>query len=434
MTVANIRLLSQIIVCFYCVRYQTTTRSLARYSSYSLRTLFRFLRQDHEWIKLRLLLLKAFVFQEGQHFIAAIDEVVEGKSGKESFGLSRFYSSIAGKPIAGVCFFGFSLIEVNKRCSYFMGAHQVVYTPEDKARISQLKTHRQAGKVRALQGACLPKGRKKGAKAEPAYPSASLRTFQALWAETMGLLKKHLPTLRLTHVVADSAYGTLKYLQLMQAQGLHLVSRLASNAALYQVYEGDYSGKGRKRVYGAKWNLMDLADKYCKARSQDHTYRYEYYQLQAYSKSIRGIKLNIVVLKTTRLNDHKSSLNLFFSDDLSLQYLTMMDYYCLRFQIEFDFRDAKQHFGLADFKNYKQKNLTSFVNLSFFMCLISKIFLEQYRIRLKNEQFSVLDLKILFNARNTARKLFNLTRQQPDSIFNEAFCEHFIPDDLIHAA
>lgn len=272
MTVANIRLLRQIIACFYCVRYQTTTRSLALYSSYSLRTLFRFLRQDHDWIKIRLLLLKAFVFQEGQHFIAAIDEVVEGKSGKESFGLSRFYSSVAGKPIAGVCFFGFSLIEVKKRCSYFMGAQQVVYTLEDKPRIAQQKTHRKAGKVRALQGECLPKGRKKGSKSQPEHPTASLRTFQALWAEMMGLLKKHLPTLRLTPVVADSAYGMLKYLQLMQAQGLHLVSRLASNAALYQLYQGSYSGKGRKRVYGAKWNLTNLAHKYCKARSQDHAY------------------------------------------------------------------------------------------------------------------------------------------------------------------
>jgi hypothetical protein len=37
-----------------------------------------------------------------------MDEVVEGKSGKSSFGLSRFYSSIAG-----MCFFGLSSIDVN---------------------------------------------------------------------------------------------------------------------------------------------------------------------------------------------------------------------------------------------------------------------------------------------------------------------------------
>jgi hypothetical protein len=81
MTAANIKRLADIIQCFYCVRYGTTTRSLSRYS---LRSFFRFLKVDHPWIAIRLSLLKAFVFREGLHFIAAADEVVEGKSGKLS--------------------------------------------------------------------------------------------------------------------------------------------------------------------------------------------------------------------------------------------------------------------------------------------------------------------------------------------------------------
>jgi putative transposase len=40
----------------------------------------------------------------------------------------------------------------------------------------------------------------------------------------------------------------------------------------------------------------------------------------------------------------------FFSNDLMIQADILLDYYSLRFQIEFDFRDAKQHFGLSDFK------------------------------------------------------------------------------------
>jgi len=34
---------------------------------------------------------------------------------------------------------------------------------------------------------------------------------------------------------------------------------------------------------------------------------------------------------------------LLFSDDLNLSYDLLMTYYSLRFQIEFNFRDAKQH-------------------------------------------------------------------------------------------
>ncbi len=77
----------------------------------------------------------------------------------------------------------------------------------------------------------------------------------------------------------------------------------------------------------------------------------------------------MVVLKTIRLQDNKISIQVFFIDYLSLNYALLMDYYALRFQrgrpaIEFEFRDVKQHFGLADFKNYTAKNLTNFVNLS----------------------------------------------------------------------
>jgi putative transposase len=134
------------------------------------------------------------------------------------------------------------------------------------------------------------------------------------------------------------------------------------------------------------------------------------------------------------LKDNHIRLSIFLGDDLWLDYPTRMDYYCLRFQIEFDFRDAKQPFGLCDFKNYQQQNLTSFVNLSFLMGLISKMLLEQYRSSLKNKLLRVRDRKILFNARNTAKKLCKLTQTQPDIIFNEAFCDQFLPDDLIHAA
>jgi hypothetical protein len=37
---------------------------------------------------------------------------------------------------------------------------------------------------------------------------------------------------------------------------------------------------------------------------------------------------------------------------LELGYEHMIDYYRLRFQLEFNFRDAKQYWGLEDFMTY----------------------------------------------------------------------------------
>jgi len=48
-----------------------------------------------------------------------------------------------------------------------------------------------------------------------------------------------------------------------------------------------------------------------------------------------------------------------------------VDYYSLRFQIEFNFRDAKQHFGLEDFMTTTKTGVENAANLSFLMVLLS---------------------------------------------------------------
>ena len=47
------------------------------------------------------------------------------------------------------------------------------------------------------------------------------------------------------------------------------------------------------------------------------------------------------------------------------------DYYGLRFQIKYNFRDAKQHFGLEDFMNTTEEGVENAVNLLFLMVKVS---------------------------------------------------------------
>ena len=56
-----------------------------------------------------------------------------------------------------------------------------------------------------------------------------------------------------------------------------------------------------------------------------------------------------------------------FSDDLNLKYDKLFDYYRLRFQIEFNFRDAKQFWGLEDFMNVNETPVANAVCLSLLM-------------------------------------------------------------------
>jgi len=103
------------------------------------------------------------------------------------------------------------------------------------------------------------------------------------------------------------------------------------------------------------------------------------FNFQALNKSIPKYLLNIVVLQTTNTKTNKVSYALLFSNNLTLTAEQIVKYYQLRFQIEFDFRDAKQYFGIHKMKNYKEIPMMQMFNLAFFSLTISRIVVQQYR-------------------------------------------------------
>jgi putative transposase len=166
MTSANLQLFLALLQSFLCIRYEVTTRGLSRYCDYSLRLggtpqIFRFLLVQHQWLDIRLLLFKNFIYDKNAHYIVAVDEVVEGKSGSRSFGIDKFYSACQKQTIKGICFFSLCLINIHTKSSYFINTLQIVYSEADKERIAIKKAKSKAGKQRTKEGANLPKGRPK---------------------------------------------------------------------------------------------------------------------------------------------------------------------------------------------------------------------------------------------------------------------------------
>jgi len=415
----------------------TTTRSLARYSHQSLRSWFRFLRNSYDWIAIRVHIFGRFCFDPERVYIYVADETVEGKSGKSSHGLAKFYSSTAVKAINGVCFFALSLVDVKSKTSFLLGVQQVIYTAADKLRIAESKAKKANQNQAKKEGFISPKGRKKGTKnkVKTENPTASFRAFKSMFNRVTDSITNICSKIAISYLVVDTAYGTLAYQELADAKKLHIISKFKSVASLYFPFEGENSAKGRPCIYGKKVNTGLLPHSCLKQVKMDNDYKTETYQLQAYAKNTFCQKLlNIIIQRKTRISDEKVAINIWFSTDLNLDFQTLLDYYSLRFQIEFDFRDAKQHFGLSDFKNYKQENLTNFVNLSFTMCLIAKVQLVHYRKILNAPKLGIIDLKLIYKARFTAKNIFKLVRKNPTTIFNEQFCEQFLPQDLINVA
>jgi putative transposase len=147
---------------------------------------------------------------------------------------------------------------------------------------------------------------------------------------------------------------------------LHIISKLRHDSALYVPYENPESSNRSRRKYGDKVDYRNIPDKYlCKSSIEDEI-QTDVYQCTLLHKGFAQA-LNIVILVKTNLNTNAISHVILFSSDLKLSSEKIIDYYKLRFQIEFNFRDAKQFWGLEDFMNLGQTAVTNAANLAFFI-------------------------------------------------------------------
>ena len=120
----------------------------------------------------------------------------------------------------------------------------------------------------------------------------------------------------------------------------------------------------------------------------------------------------MAVVVKRRLSTGQRGHIVLFSTDIPLTAEQIVDYYSLRFQIEFNFRDAKQHWGLDDFMNTSPQSVTNALNLAFFMVNFSQAILKPYREH--DPHFSVLDLKAQFRAQRYLSETMKMLPETPE--------------------
>ena len=125
--------------------------------------------------------------------------------------------------------------------------------------------------------------------------------------------------------------------------------------------------------------------------------------------------LNVVVIVKTNLQTYKTAHVVLFSSDLTLGYDLLIDYYRLRFQLEFNFRDAKQYWGLEDFMNVNAGPVYNGANLAMFMVNVSHALMRPMRTQWS--AFSVNDLKAWFRGHKYVVETLKLLPEPPDPIF-----------------
>ena len=218
------------------------------------------------------------------------------------------------------------------------------------------------------------------------------------------------------YLALDGHFGNNNALQMVRQCGLQLISKLRHDAALYFIYDGKQKRKGPRKKYGQKINYQRIPEKYLVEQSTQGDICTRIYQAVMLHPDFAHA-LNVVIITKTNLKTGAfANVNL-FSSDLELPYEKIIDFYSLRFQIEFNFRDAKQFWGLEDFMNVKEIPLTNALNLSLFMVNLSQVLLCDLRQTIPES--SILDLKAYFRAAKYFQETIKMLPQKPEPILLE---------------
>ena len=406
------RQLSRIIRAMLVMTGRVTMLGIARWAEKGggYRTVQRFYTTVIPWANVYWVFFREQLWHPGDTYILAGDETVVSKAGKHTHGLDRFFSSIYGKVIPGVSFFTLSLVSVQDRHAYPLSVEQIVRTEAEKAASkAKAETKKQgAGAAKGERGR--PKGSKNKNKAEVVLVPELVRIRKMVTE----LLQRIAGCLSLTYLVMDGHFGNNNALVMTRTAGLHLISKLRCDSKLFLAYEGPHSGPGAHRIYGDRLVYSSLPAQYLKKTAVKYNIKTDIYQMPMRHKEFCQA-LNVVVIVKTNRRTGTSVHVCLFSSDLELAYDKLIDFYSLRFQIEFNFRDAKQFWGLEDFMNIMPTAVTNAASLSLFMVNFSHRLLRTFR-QTDDTDSSILDLKAFCRGLKYVEETLQMLPQMPEPI------------------
>ena len=122
-----LRQLQIVVMAMLAMTGRVTMLGISRWAGEggSYRTIQRFFSSEIPWLELNWSLISRYLYKEGEELVIAGDGTTISKSGKASHGLGRYFSSIVNRPIKGLSFFSYSIVNVNRRCSFPMLMRQL---------------------------------------------------------------------------------------------------------------------------------------------------------------------------------------------------------------------------------------------------------------------------------------------------------------------
>jgi len=307
----------------YSIQGRLTFENMARYSKFNECTFRRNFQKFFDWLGFNWQILCWAGIDFSTPVIGAIDCSYLLKAGKATYGLDKFFSSIAGKAKKGLEISLLSLIDTA------------------------------SGKAWALDVKQTPSGLSAKEGSRDNY------TRIDFYMEQIIKLKERLKPIK--YFVADGYYAKIKVFAAMESVNKHLITKLRPDANLRYLYTGPRTSKqGKPRQYDGKviWKNLDLSKWHYVGTDE----KYDYLKIFTLMLNSPHYKRNfqVVLLLNTKTNKYV----LLACTDNNLSARLIVHYYQLRFKIEFLFRDAKQFCGLTHCQARNKRALDFHFNLS----------------------------------------------------------------------
>ncbi len=279
------------------VRGRYNLLNLSRYSWYHEHSFRRHFAREFAWGAFNSALIQALVPQTHELMLAQDASFVR-KSGKKTCGLGRFYNGCAQRPERGLELSLVSVVDLTQNTAYALHAKQSL--PQTTA---QECPH--------LQHLC---------ETQEHWPAGA------------------------TFLAVDGAYARHNFIHGACELGVHVVSRLRSDANVRTLYTGPQKPRGANKLYGEKlrWKQLDLALWYDEGELEPGV---RLYSLVVNHVSLKR-NIKIALLIRDKDNTTKARHILLFCTNLHSSGPDIVRRYRARFQIEFLFRDAKNGAGL----------------------------------------------------------------------------------------
>lgn len=365
-----------VLVLFLSISQRINFLQLARHSNQYVESSFRLhFEQYFDFATFN----RDFIMQHGSgHYVFGFDPSYIKKSGRCTPGIGKYWSGAAKNTLWGLEAGLLSVIDIDFHTAYHLDVVQTPSAAEREAKGILLTDH---------------------------YAQA------ILWSKP--LLQGMSP-----YIALDAWFAKAPFIdRLLQESGLHIISRLRSDADLLYLYQGPPSkGRGAPRKYDGKMDVKnpDLSR---------FELAYEDEQLRVYSAIVycKFLKRNIRLAYTQFLDaaGKVKSYKLLFSTDVKLSGTMVVKYYQARFQQEFLIRDAKQFTGLNDCQARSTNKLDFHWNCSLTAVNVAKV---EHWLNLPQEErkaFSMATVKTLHHNQLLIDRFFDILPQGTELTKND---------------